>query len=159
MDRLESSMLLDARSSSTAMTAVSFMRLSPVLYTPLPRQLPRWPQRAQGRNPAIRDGLWFGLYTGMRREEVVTLRRERVDMDALAFRVEETKTGVPLEFPVTEGYAADWTLARLCEPSQKIPQGVRRDGRGEGPRAAPCRRPRRTRADLPSRGSRSHTAA
>ena len=147
MDRLESSMWLDVRSSSTAMTAVSFMRLSPVLYTPLPRQLPRWPQRAQGRNPAIRDGLWFGLYTGLRREEVVTLRRERVDMDALAFRVEETKTGVPLEFPVTEGYAADWALAQLREPSQKIPQGVRRDGRrdgqGEGPRTAPCRRPRR----------------
>ena len=56
---------------------------------------------AEVNNPAIRDALWFGLYTGMRRDEVLTLRWERVDMAALTFRVEETKTGVPLELPVT----------------------------------------------------------
>ena len=56
--------------------------------------------------PAIRDALWFGLYTGMRRDEVLTVRWERVDMAALTFRVEETKTGVPLELHVTRQLSA-----------------------------------------------------
>ena len=70
--------------------------------------LPRWRAgiQAEVHNPAIRDALWFGLYTGMRREEVLTLRWERVDMEALMFRVEETKTGVPLELPSTRQLAA-----------------------------------------------------
>ena len=57
--------------------------------------LPCWRAgiEAEVNNPAIRDALWFGLYTGMRRDEVLTLRWERVDMAALTFRVEETKTG------------------------------------------------------------------
>ena len=50
---------------------------------------------------SARDALWFGLYTGMRIDEVLTLRWERVDMAARVFRVEETKTGEPLELPVT----------------------------------------------------------
>ncbi len=55
--------------------------------------LPCWRAgiEAEVNNPAIRDALWFGLYTGMRRDEVLTLRWERVDMEALTFRVEETK--------------------------------------------------------------------
>ena len=55
---------------------------------------------------SARDALWFGLYTGMRIDEVLTLRCERVDMAALVFRVEETKTGEPLELPVTRQLAA-----------------------------------------------------
>ena len=46
------------------------------------------------------------LYTDMRREEVLTLRWERVDMDALTFRVKHTKTRVPLELPITRQLAA-----------------------------------------------------
>ena len=53
------------------------------------------------RNPVHRDVLLFGLYTGMRRGEIMPLRWEDVDLDAGLFRVEETKTGVPLELPVT----------------------------------------------------------
>ena len=43
--------------------------------------LPCWGAgiQAEVNNPAIGDALWFGLYTGMRREEVLTLRWERVD--------------------------------------------------------------------------------
>ena len=54
--------------------------------------LPYWRAgiEAEVNNPAIRDALWFGLYTGMRRDEVLTLQWERVDMAALTFRVEET---------------------------------------------------------------------
>ena len=41
--------------------------------------LPCWRAgiEAEVNNPAIRDALWFGLYTGMRRDEVLTLRWER----------------------------------------------------------------------------------
>ena len=69
--------------------------------------LPCWRKgiEAEVNNPAIRDALWFGLYTGMRREEVLTLTWERVDMNSLAFRVEETKTGIPLELPITRQLA------------------------------------------------------
>ena len=67
--------------------------------------------------------LWFGLYTGMRRDEVLTLRWERVDMDALTFRVEETKTGVPLELPVTNQLAA--ILERRQAAAADLPEGVR----------------------------------
>ena len=55
--------------------------------------LPCWRAgiEAEVLNPTIRDALWFGLYTGMRREEVFTLRWERVDMTGLTFRVDDTK--------------------------------------------------------------------
>ena len=69
--------------------------------------LPRWHTdiKAEVNNDAIRDALWFGLYTGMHRDEVLTLRRDRVEMDTLSFLVEETKTGVPLELPITRQLA------------------------------------------------------
>ena len=74
-------------------------------------------------NPAIRDALWFGLYTGMRREEVLTLRWERVDMEGLTFRVEDTKTGVPLELPITRQLAA--ILERRQAEAGDYPDHVR----------------------------------
>ena len=87
--------------------------------------LPCWRAgiEAEVNNPAIRDALWFGLYTGMRRDEVLPLRWERVDMDALAFRVEETKTGVPLELPITNQLAA--ILKRRRTAVADLPEGVR----------------------------------
>ena len=78
---------------------------------------------AEANNSAIRDALWFGLYTGMRREEVLTLRWERVDMDALTFRVEHTKTGVPLELPLTRQLAA--ILERRLAEAGDCPDHVR----------------------------------
>ena len=53
------------------------------------------------RNPVHRDVLLFGLYTGMRRGEIMPLRWEDVDLGAGLLRVEETKTGALLELPVT----------------------------------------------------------
>ncbi|MDE0342120.1 MAG: tyrosine-type recombinase/integrase, partial [Deltaproteobacteria bacterium] len=47
------------------------------------------------------DALLFGLYSGMRRGEATALRWEDVDMGRGFFQVEETKTGQPLELPVT----------------------------------------------------------
>ena len=70
--------------------------------------LPCWRAgiEAEVNNLTIRDALWFGLFTGMRRDEVLTLQWDRVDMAKLTFRVEATKTGVPLELPVTKQLAA-----------------------------------------------------
>ena len=53
------------------------------------------------KNPMHVDASLFGFYTGMRRGEILALRWEEVDLGKGLFRVEETKTGVPLELPVT----------------------------------------------------------
>ena len=87
---------------------------------------------------SAREALWFGLYTGMRIEEVLALRWERVDMAGLVFRVEETKTGEPLELPVTRqlaeilerrwttretlsGQLRDWVFPSPASGSGRIP--------------------------------------
>ena len=87
--------------------------------------LPCWRAgiEAEVHNPSIQDALWFGLYTGMRREEVLTLRWEHVDMDTLTFRVEETKTGVPLELPITRQLAS--ILNRRRAAADSLSAGVR----------------------------------
>ena len=72
---------------------------------------------------SARDALWFGLYTGMRIDEVLTLRWERVDMAGLVFRVEETKTGEPLELPVTRQLAA--ILERRWAMRETLPGHLR----------------------------------
>ena len=70
--------------------------------------LPRWRMgiEATVENPVMRDTLWFGVYTGMRLNEVLPLRWESVDRDGWVFRVDETKTGVPLELPITRQVGA-----------------------------------------------------
>ena len=42
----------------------------------------------------------------MRRGEVMPLRWNRVNRESLVFRVDETKTGAPLELPITRQLAA-----------------------------------------------------
>ena len=70
--------------------------------------LPCWRKGIEAvvSNPALRDVFWFGMYTGMRLGEVLPLRWERVDREALVFRVDETKTGAPLELPITRQLGA-----------------------------------------------------
>ena len=58
------------------------------------------------RNPVARDDFRFGLYTGMRLTEVIALAWSQVDMAAMTVRIDDTKTGEPLEFPVTHQLAA-----------------------------------------------------
>lgn len=48
-----------------------------------------------------RDVFLFGVYTGMRRGEILPLGWGRVDLDKGLLQVEETKTREPLELPVT----------------------------------------------------------
>ena len=70
--------------------------------------LPRWRSgiEALELEPAVRDIFLIGFYTGMRRGEIVSLRWERIDLDRRILRVEETKTGEPLELPITRQLAA-----------------------------------------------------
>ena len=55
--------------------------------------------------PAVRDIFLIGFYTGMRRGEIYSLRWERIDLDRRILRVDETKTGEPLELPITRQLA------------------------------------------------------
>ena len=70
--------------------------------------LPRWHRGIETgvRNPVARDALRLGLYTGMRHSEVLELRWDRVDLDAMTLTVEETKTGEPLGIPIVRQVAA-----------------------------------------------------
>ena len=69
--------------------------------------LPRWRAgiEALDLETAVRDIFLIGFYTGMRRGEIVSLRWERIDRDRRILRVEETKTGEPLELPITRQLA------------------------------------------------------
>ena len=70
--------------------------------------LPRWRAGVEAAvsSPMARDAVWVGFYTGMRLGEVVGLRWQHVNLDGLVFRVEKTKTGTPLELPITRQLAA-----------------------------------------------------
>ena len=70
--------------------------------------LPRWRAGIESEvdNAVIRDALWFALYTGLLREEVLTLNWEYVDMEARTFNVRHTKGTVSPELPVTIQLAA-----------------------------------------------------
>ena len=85
--------------------------------------LPCWRKGIEAvvTNPALRDVFWFGMYTGMRLGEVLPLRWERVNREAQVFRVEETKTGAPLELPITRQLAA--ILERRWAESGSLPDG------------------------------------
>ena len=77
--------------------------------------LPAWERgiREGVRRPEVRDYFYCGLYTGMRRGEVLALRWGRVAFGEGRFFVDETKGGEPLELPVTRQLAA--LLARRWE--------------------------------------------
>ena len=104
--------------------------------------LPRWCAGidAVELEPAIRDIFLIGLYTDMRMGEVVSLRWERVDLERGIFRVEETKTGEPLELPITRQLAAIFERRRAgaAETGVKPGAGSFRPQEGRvGPRLAP----------------------
>ena len=88
--------------------------------------LPAWDRGiCEGvRRPEVQDFFRFGLYTGMRRGEVLGLRWDRVALGEGRFRVDETKGDECLELPVTRQLAA--LLARRWEarPSGAEPAWV-----------------------------------
>ena len=64
--------------------------------------LPRWRRGLEAGAPQVmRDMVWMGLYTGLRVSEVSGLRWADVDESQRWLRVKETKSGRPLELPVT----------------------------------------------------------
>ena len=77
--------------------------------------LPAWERAIRDgvRRPEVRDFFRFGLYTGMRRGEVLGLRWDQVALGEGRFVVDETKGGEPLELPVTRQLAT--LLARRWE--------------------------------------------
>jgi len=87
--------------------------------------LPRWRRGMEAAvgNPVHRDVFLFGLYTGMRRGEIMPLRWEDVDLEEGLFGVEETKTGVPLELPVTRQLGT--ILARRRAGGASMPEELR----------------------------------
>ena len=88
--------------------------------------LPRWRAgiEAFDLEPAVRDIFLIGFYTGMRRGEIVSLRWERIDLERRILRVEETKTGEPLELPIIRQLAAifERRLADIESPAAQ-PEG------------------------------------
>ena len=87
--------------------------------------LPRWHKGIETavRNPVGCDAFRLGLYTGMRRDEVLGLRWEQVNLEAMTLRVEETKTGEPLELPVTRQLAG--ILERRLSERERFPEHTR----------------------------------
>ena len=75
------------------------------------------------RNPVARDAFRFGLYTGIRRAEVFGLEWARVDMGRAVLRVEYTKSGEPLAFPITRQLAA--ILERRLAERERFAEATR----------------------------------
>ena len=99
--------------------------------------LPRWCAGIEAAKlpDAIRDIVWIGVYTGMRLDEVRSLRWERIDLEKKILRVDETKTGEVLELPITRQLAAIFERRRaMCEASKGrlsgwvFPSGLSRTG-------------------------------
>ena len=64
--------------------------------------LPRWRRGLEGDVPQVmRDMVWMGPYTGLRVSEVSGLECEDIDASQRWLRIRETKSGRPLELPVT----------------------------------------------------------
>ena len=97
--------------------------------------LPAWERGiCEGvRRPEVQDFFRFGLYTGMRRGEVLALRWDRVALEEGRFRVDETKGVECLELPVTRQLAvllarrwkatpsgARWVFASPASPEQPL---------------------------------------
>lgn len=70
--------------------------------------LPRWRAgiEAEVDNAVICDVLYFALFTGLLREEVLTLNWEHVDREARAFIVRHARGTLSDELPVTDQLAA-----------------------------------------------------
>ena len=70
--------------------------------------LPRWRAgiEAEVDNAVIRDSLYFAMFTGLLREEVLTLNWEHVDLEARTFRVRHTRGTISFELPVTSQLSA-----------------------------------------------------
>jgi len=65
-------------------------------------QLPAWWRATMGETEDARDVLFLGLFTGMRRTEIITLQWEMVDLVGKVLNLPATKNGDPLELPLSD---------------------------------------------------------
>ena len=64
-----------------------------------------------------RDFLLLALFTGMRRNEIASLRWEYIDLEARALHIPQTKNGDPLDLPLSE------TLVALLQERREATDG------------------------------------
>ena len=69
-------------------------------------QLPAWWQAVMSETDDARDVLLIGLFTGMRRSEIITMQWGMVDLISDVIRLPVTKNGDPLELPLAPYVAA-----------------------------------------------------
>ena len=85
-------------------------RLHPVrrrTITPPVEILPCWRRGIEAVPVAVvRDMVWFGLFTGLRRSEVSELRWENVQAEQGCFRIEKNKSTRVLDLPITRQVAS-----------------------------------------------------
>ncbi|MGC3938754.1 tyrosine-type recombinase/integrase [Roseobacter sp. EG26] len=77
------------------------------------KQLPAWWAAVMQEPEYARDFLLLALFTGMRRNEVASLRWENIDLDERKLQLPTTKNGDPLILPVS-----DYLFALLRERKQ-----------------------------------------
>ena len=99
--------------------------------------LPKWRAgiEAVDMTESARDIIWIGVYTGMRLGEVSSLRWERINLERMVLRVEETKTGEVLELPITDQLAV--IFERLRDRMEEAGQPLAGVGCSRPARAVP----------------------
>ena len=95
-------MVVKANTASAMVT----MYCPPAIEASKPVEVSTAPVSPPPSEPVASDAFRFGLYTGMRQPEVFGLEWAHVDMAARVLRIEYTKSGKPLAFPVTRQLTA-----------------------------------------------------
>ncbi|MEO0463155.1 MAG: site-specific integrase [Pseudomonadota bacterium] len=62
----------------------------------------KWWKAVLAEEPVARDFLLMALFTGMRKSEIARLRWEHVDLEGKTLVVPDTKSGDPLQLPLSE---------------------------------------------------------
>lgn len=66
-------------------------------------ELPRFFEAlAQEENAVVRDYIYFSLYTGARKSNILTAKWEQINFDILEWRIPKTKNGDPQTIPLIE---------------------------------------------------------
>ena len=94
--------------------------------------LPYWQRGIEAvvKDPATRSIFWVAMYSGMRRGEILTLRWESVDLARGVVHVPHTKTGTPLELPMTRQLASilEWRHSDTGGDGWVFPSSSSRSG-------------------------------
>jgi integrase len=85
------------------------------------------------------DALEFALFTGLRKEEILSLTWERVDIKSDYFWIDETKNGQPLELPITKTLKQIFARRKLEKFSPFVFGTPAKSGRISDPKKAVLR--------------------